>query len=398
MTQPKPWHCTGACPAPTALRVLLANAGVLAPHTGQPFSEAMLFGIAGGIGAGVFTFFYEKENFASFFIAGRHNWQDTTGYLKQALANLAIKPILTETAGAKAGEKALRAALAAHGTCIAWVDMAHLPHRALPAQWSGGGYHVISVYQIDDHAGTALIGDLTTVPIPISLADLATARARIKKDKHRLLSIQQSPSPMNLADLVRTGLRQCYRGLEEQRMKNFTLDAFRVWGERLHGSKDKESWERLFTPGPRLWQGLFSIYDFIEYHGTGGGLCRPLFADFLTEAADALGDRSLHSLAERYRELGSEWSALANAAFPEEVPAFREARKLTVRKAKLTRSNGDVDEIRGIFKRLHELQYKSPFPLSDADSANLRARLQQRVLALYDKEKAAHAAIGAAIV
>src|ERR1700730_2825778 len=38
-------------------------------------------------------------------------------------------------------------------------------------------------------------------------------------------------------------------------MANFTLAAFRTWGQRLHGSRDKESWERLFAPGPNLWRG-----------------------------------------------------------------------------------------------------------------------------------------------
>src|SRR5438128_85164 len=33
------WHFPGCVPATTALRVLLAHAGVRAPHTGQPFTE-----------------------------------------------------------------------------------------------------------------------------------------------------------------------------------------------------------------------------------------------------------------------------------------------------------------------------------------------------------------------
>ena len=97
-----------------------------------------------------------------------------------------LKPILEdqskqmkavhESAGAKVAEKALRTALAEHGPCIAWVDMAHLPHRAMPGMWSGGGYHVVTVYAIKDEDATALIGDLTDDPISIPLADLAAAR------------------------------------------------------------------------------------------------------------------------------------------------------------------------------------------------------------------------------
>jgi hypothetical protein len=57
-------HLTGNVPAATALRTLLTAAGVRAPHTNEPFSEAMVYGVAGGIGIGVFSFLYEKENFA----------------------------------------------------------------------------------------------------------------------------------------------------------------------------------------------------------------------------------------------------------------------------------------------------------------------------------------------
>ena len=76
----------GSNPATTALRSLLAHHGVVAPHSGRPFSEAMLLGIAGGIGAGVFTFHYANEGFSSFFLAGRHLWQDDLAFLGRLAA------------------------------------------------------------------------------------------------------------------------------------------------------------------------------------------------------------------------------------------------------------------------------------------------------------------------
>lgn len=52
-------HLAGNVAATTALRVLLTHAGV------RDLSEATTFVLAGGIGAGVFAFLYEKEDFAS---------------------------------------------------------------------------------------------------------------------------------------------------------------------------------------------------------------------------------------------------------------------------------------------------------------------------------------------
>ncbi len=398
-----PWHFPGNVPATTALRVLLTHAGVCHPKTGEPFSEAMLFGIAGGIGIGIFSFFYDKEGWATFFIAGRHLWHDHKAYLVQACERFDIKPIVHETAGAKAAEGALREALAKQGTCVSWVDAAHLPHRALPAIMSGGGYHIVTVYSIDDDTGAALIGDLTDEPVPISLADLAIARARIKKDKHRLLSMGPAKSPSDLTAAVRDGLRACYNGLGgaggiKSAAKNFSLEALALWAERLHGSKDNERWERVFERGPRLWQGLLSVYDYIEHYG-GGGLNRPLFAEFLTEAAEICKDERLQSLATRYADLGHAWSALADAALPDAVPTFREAKELQARKAELTNSGGSIDEIQAIWARLGELrrQICEHFPLTENECAELRAGMQTRVRALYEGEVAARNALGTVI-
>ncbi len=396
------WHFPGNIPATTALRVLLAHAGVRAPHTGEPYSEAMLFGIAGGVGAGVFSFVYEQQDFASFFVAGRHNWQDDLGYLADACRRFGIEPVVRESSGAKAAEKHLREALA-DGPCAAWVDMAHLPHRALPAYFSGGGYHVITVYRIDDESATALIGDLGDGPISIALANLAEARGRIKKQKNRLLSIPAAAASRDLPGLIRDGLQNCYDGrpgLGAKVMTNFTLEAFRVWGARMHASKDKESWEQIFPRGARLWTGLTSIYDCIENYGTGGGLCRPVFSDFLLEAVAATGNDALRSLGEQYADLGRRWSALADAALPGDVPAFQEAKRLLTRKIELTHEGGDaaLDEARQAWKRLGELkaQARADFPLTEAECRDLRAGLQAQILALHEAEVAARAAVGLA--
>jgi hypothetical protein len=392
-----PFHFPGLVPAAAALRVLLAAKGVVAPHTGQPWSEGMAFGIAGGVGAGVFSFFYEQADFASFFVAGRHRWWDDALYLVEAARRFGATAAVREDGGAKAAAASLRAALAS-GPCVAWVDAAHLPHRVMPPGCSGGGYHVVTVYTLEADGETALIGDLTDTPIPIGLAELAAARARIRKQRHRLLSLAAGPPP-GLDRMVRAGLRACHAGLAGEgaigSRTNCSLEGFRVWAERLHGSRDREGWERVFPPGHRLWRGLTSIYDYVEHYGTGGGLCRPLFADFLAEAAAALDDRPLTILSERYAALGRDWSELADAALPDDVPLFRDAKSLLARKAELTHAGGSRDDLRGVWEQLGALEAaaRERFPLGEADSAALRAALQRRGRELYAGEVAAREAL-----
>ena len=81
------------------------------------------------------------------------------------------------------------------------------------------------------------------------------------------------------------------------------------------------------------------------------------------------------------------------------MPALREAKELHARKAELTHDGGPAEEVRAIWQRLGELeeQIKERFPLSDTECADLRAQLRARIMALYEGEVAAHAALPAAI-
>jgi hypothetical protein len=365
-------HLPGSICATTALRIQLAGLG-------YQWSEAELFVAAGGIGAGVFAFLYEREDVASLYIAGRHKWHDDAGYLKSAATRLGLVPVVKEASGAKPALKQLQEALESGRPVIAWVDAAHLPHRALPPYWSGGGYHLISVYRIS--GDTALIGDMGDAPVEISLEDLAIARARIKKQKHRLLWLEPNGKPVATQRAAQIGTSACVEELTTCRMKNYRLDAFSLLAERMVGGRNKESWERMFPPGGRLWTALTSLHDFVEHYGTGGGLSRPIFAEGLAAIGRA-------EPARRYASLGTEWTRLADAALPDAYAATREARELFARKAELTATGGDPAEIRDCFKRLKGLAdaARKRFPLSEAQGLELRTELQARMRAIFQAE------------
>jgi hypothetical protein len=387
-------HLTGNVPATTALRTLLTAAGVRAPHTKEPFTEAMVYGIAGGIGIGVFSFLYEKENFASFYVAARHDWANDVRYLTRGAASFGADAAVTE--GAKATSQAIAKSLGDGQPCIVWVDAASLPYKAMPAFYSGMASHLVVLHAMEERS--ARIADLTDEPIELPLDVLSSARTRVKKDKQRVMTVRPGTSVPPLDSIVRGGLAACRDGLlganaVGNARTNFSLDALRVWGNRLSGSRDKESWERVFTPGARLWRGLTSITEYIEHYGTGGGLSRPLFAEFLDEAADALGWAALRPLGRRYAELGRQWSELADAALPDDVPAMREAKELLVRRSELLHSGGAAATaaVSAAWQRLDELAKAAgeQFPLSDAAARELRAGLRERVLALHAAEVAA---------
>lgn len=402
VTGPAGFHLPGNVPATTALRVLLKAANVR-PDGVDGISEAMLFGIAGGVGAGVFAFRYEKEDFSSFFVAGRHLWQDDLAYLQSACQRLGVSVEVKESGGKKAADKQLREALAEGSPVVAWVDRAGLPRYVMPESAAGGLYHVVTVYKIDDAASEAVIGDLADDPERIPLDVFAASRARIKKQKNRILRVTEAGKPFDLQAAVVTGVAACHDTLVgrgavkppggKAMASNFTLDAFKTWGDRLHGSSDKQSWEKMFRPGVNLWRGLTSIYSFIPY-GTGGGLSRPLYAEFFREAAPLLKSPLLDKLAERYEKLGVAWDELAEAVLPEDVDLFHRFGELAVERTELTLSGGAeamsrLQEIAGELSEL-EASAAADFPLTADECDGLLADLQSRVLELHGDEVAAH--------
>ena len=397
-TGPERFHLPGNIPATTALRVLLAAAA-----ESPPMSEAMLLGIAGGVGAGVFSFRYEQEDFSSFFVAGRHLWQDDLAYLRTVCARLGVEVNVQETGGVKTAEKQLRAGLDDNAPLIAWVDMAALPHHGSQQAAMGGQYHVVSVYGIDDACSQALIGDLADLPSRISLEKLSEARGRIKKQKNRLLWVTKAPGLFDFEQAIIDGITACHDGLigrgkvkppgGKSMAANFTLDAFQKWGERMHGSSNKQSWSQIFPRGVNLWRGLTSVYSFIHY-GTGGGLTRPLYSQFFREAQQIVAEPLFTELSERYEKLGADWDALGEAALPDDVDLFRQFKQLSVERAELTLSADDSSAER-LAKVLHELAElettaKRSFPLTEAECDALRAELKHRVLELHAQEVAAH--------
>lgn len=382
-------HRPGLVPGSTALRVLLA-------HREIEFSEPMAFGLAGGVGIGQFSFFYEKADFASFFIAGRHCWHDHVTYLKRGLARLNQTPAIKESSTPKAAEKALCEMIDSHGPCVAWVDLALLPHRGL-GHWkeTGGGYHIITVYSLK--GDTALIGDLTDEPIEIALADLTAARGRIKKDKYRLLGIENGGQPGGLKPLVKDALAACHRGLTgadgvKSARKNFSLDCLLTWAERLTSTTDKDRWDQVFAPGHRMFNGLMSLHYFIEHAGTGGGLCRPLMADFLLEAAKELREPRLKSLGERYVKLGEQWSELADLALPDGVPLLADVKKQLADYSESFHSDEPSVDRSICWQAIQECERmaQQKFPLSPAACADLQSQLRERVLEIHAAEVAAH--------
>lgn len=381
-----------------ALGNLLARLGVTAPHTGEPFGEAMLLGLGGGLGGGYWTFEFGQN--PMLVIGARHSWENSHKFLTAACERLSAPARFEETGSAKAADRQLRRALADGRTALAWVDLASLPYYGMASEWEKCYVHVVGV-RGPDEAGELEIDDRAPVPWTITAAELARARAAITSNKHRLMLVDAPTSEVDLPRAIQEGVRACHRGLTEPPIKNFGLPAFGKWADLVANPKDKKGWPKVFPPGRYLYRALSATFHGIETSGTGGGAFRPMYADFLDEAADPAAKPGLREAAAHYRELGRLWNALAAAALPDSAAPLALTRELLLQKNRLFEDQGApaLVEIRETDQQLQAIEAAvgDAFPLSQADVDDLLLDLQARLRQIDAAEWRAAEALGAAV-
>lgn len=385
----------GTNPAANAIRLLLADIGL-------DVDEPLALTIGGGAGIGVLQFHYAKEGFSSLFLAGRHAWDDDFRFIDGAFRRLGLEPIVTETTSGRTADRQLGDALRGGTPVIAWVDAAELETRGYPPEHRGGAYHVVVVRGLDDATGTARIEDLSDAPVVVPIETLARARARIGKFRNRILRLPADahrPSEARVNAAIEAGLDAMVDGFDHPRTRNFSLAALTDWSARLRGS-GKDAWPTVFPRGPRLLTGLSSIHQYVEHHGSGGGLMRPMIAAGIRDAAARLADARLTDVAARYDELGLRWTQLAQEALPDDVPDFRRARELQDRNASLYAERGMAAAgalVRnGQESDAHRATTSDGLPLDEAGTRVLLDRLATLVDAVHEREVAAVEALRAA--
>jgi hypothetical protein len=372
----------------------LAYQGVSAPHTGQPYTEAMLMGINGGLSAGYFVFEYTGYDPHLHFLT-RYIFNDEPGAYFERLG------IPTTARNTTDPEKAVAnvvAALAKGQPAIVWLDMASLDYNyGMSNTFTAADNHDIwminpvLVYGYDQAAGRVRIADRARVGLDVSAESFARARARIAKTKHRMMTID-APNPDRLPAAIKAGIQACldiFSGKSPSPV-NFGFEGYKKWARLLTESKGKNAWAKQFAPGVRMYSGLTTAYQTIELFFTGGRGARHLYADFLDEAAIVLGKAALREVAETFRAAAGCWDALLATLLPEKVAPLRDARELMTRNYDLFLAQGgaSLPERRQIIARLEALKerMKTDFPLGETEAATMRAEIAERVMAIHDAE------------
>ncbi len=382
-----------------SIRNALDYQGVKAPHTGQPFSEAMLLGVSGGATFGYFTFHYKGYDPQVNLLT-----RNTFAPMESIFDRLKIPRDSVKSGSANKARQNLIDALEEGYAPIASPDGALLPYNALPYDEANWYTMPLVIYGYEPEQGEAYISDRSRVGLTVSTDELDAARARVKKDRHGLLLLG-APDEASLKAAIRAGIDTTIQLMTEKppkgAAKNFGLRALQHWAEMLEKTS-KGSWAREYASGRPLLAVLMSSYTFLgPAFGKTMGAERDVYAGFLDEAAQALDLSALSDVAAKYRESAAEWEGLLNSLLPADAPMLGEARAAIDRKTALFIESGaaELDEIIACRDKLDAMksEAETDFPLKDGEIADLRADIRENVLKVHDAEEAAVLALKAAV-
>ena len=369
----------------------LAHQGFIAPHTGKPYSEEFLLGMSGGINFGYFTFQYTGLP-PQLAILTRNTFDP----FQTLLERMGVPQEVYQTGSASKGLDNLLSVLEEGKPAIVWADAFSMPYEALSGRVDYWAMQPIVVYGHDGKR--ALVADRSGLGLEVSAKRLEAARARIKKDKFRVISLGE-PSEAKLVSSVNLAIWQCVRAFTEAPPRgtrsNFGLAAYEHWSRMLTNTRNKQSWERFFPakeghfsaiagngPFPGLLDAIFAWGDM--------GAERERFAVFLEEAAIMLKNQALVEVAEEFRKCHALWINLADVLGANKMPSLMKAKKLIFQRGSLFIQKGAdaMQPIKAINNELSQLSRE--WPKNEGGNEMLiaghRKSVQSAVNAIKDAE------------
>jgi hypothetical protein len=378
----------------------LQAAGVIAPHTKKPYSEAFLLGASGGIAFAYLVFQYKGWP-AHLTLLTRNTFHP----FQTVVDRLGIIQETKETLDRARALANLQEALEDGSPVVVWADIFSLAHTNLPSNPKIWAMMPMLVHAFDEKCFH--VADRSKVSIAIGVEELMDARERVKKDRFRMATLS-APDPKKLREAVAAGIRQCIQlfdgvGAPKNHAASFGFAGFQEWAEMLLNQRNKQSWSRVFPDGAGLFQALAGrtaqpgVFIWIMTFGAAPDAERELFAEFLEEAAILLDRPKIEPIAKKFRDIAPMWRHLAEAVLPDRIPILRETRDLLLQQRELFIEQGQAaNTTRGEIRAQLENHAKiAPAALdpSSEDIRRLKQDLRDRVLRVHDAEKAAIAAL-----
>ncbi len=384
-------HFGGIHPETNTIANCLRQLGVKNPATGEPFTEAMVFGIGGGLGACYILWEFKEHNRPAIVFGWQHLFNYPVRYVDALCERIGVTAEFHETGGMKKAGQTLHDALAAGRPAILWLERELLDYYNRDPDDTGWFSWVVTACGYDPATDRFTIDDTGAAPFTVPGASLTAARQRIPSFKNRLLLLSP-PESMDLPAAIKDGIQGNIEYLGSK-STSFALPTVRKWARMLTDTKNAKGWPTVFAGGKCLFSGLVSVYEGIMHEGSDGTALRCMYADFLSEAAAVLGSSALEDAAREYRAIGAKWRALAEMSLDPAVEPLAAVRDILDRREAAIRVGGD-DQADTIVRLGKELEAMRPeedagFPRDEAWINDLFGRMQAQISDIFAHENAA---------
>jgi hypothetical protein len=263
----------------------------------RPISEAMVFGLAGGLG---FGFGEIAPLDPPLVLIG------TMGTLERDFClNLDLSFECRQTDDPAEGWVLLREQLVGGRPTMIWTDIRHLDYRRVRMH---NTHHAVVVTGYEEDEGIAWIADGDYAELQrCSLSALARARCSdappFGPNRHGTWLIDFPAALPDLERAATTAIRRSVENMTSPDDERMGLPGVSALAESY------ESWPRRYEHD--LAALLRRLYVYIVKAGTGGALFRSLHAGWLEELSGLIDDEQLAETGRVYRMLADEWVRLA---------------------------------------------------------------------------------------
>lgn len=311
--------------------------------------EALVAGLAGGIGFMYFVFEYEGAPPLLTIVAQHH----PDPWVPAALRRLGVP--FTEQHSSRPRWDRLRAALDDGRPVFCTVDRSRLPWHGLQPGFGADPY-VVTVAGYD--GDVLYVDDESATPHRIGTEEFGAAWSAHRKGRHAMLVPTGPPTGRpDVEDAIATTAAHLTGPVLGNRFDvNFGLSGMEKLARQLRDARTKNGWERRFGAPVPFFHGMRRIYECLEVEYTAPGGTRPLYAEFLAGAGRS-------EAAELVREAGRGWERLAALA-AEVASGLGEYTELCERRMGLLMSQGDAarEEIRSLGAEAERLAAESEVP------------------------------------
>ncbi|MFG1605221.1 DUF4872 domain-containing protein [Actinoplanes sp. NPDC049265] len=290
----------------TLLAHLLEQAGHVAPHTGRPYTETTLCGLAGGIGFLYAVFEYRGLPAPLVTVVAQHHPQP---WLPAALDRLGIG-YRTEHGRAAVALRTVDQPM----HCL--VSRADLPWNSDVTALAADPYPVVVVAR---DGGDLLVDDEAPEPRRVPEETFRSAWSAYRKGRNQRILIDPPAGAPDLATAMRAAVTTTARHLTGPVLGNafdvnMGLSGMARLAAQLRDRRGRSGWTRRFAALGALPFAALRLYECLELRYTAPAATRPLYAGYLDEAATVLGDVRLTEAAVEFRRSGARWAELAEHA------------------------------------------------------------------------------------